>query len=151
MKSMKVLMSAAGLAAIAAATPATAQYYNYGYTNPYVYGQNAYNRNVYGQYANATAIATQQCTAAVQNRLYTRTGLSGVVASLFGMAGTTPRITQITRVTPNRSYTQVRGLASTGRSYGMYGAAYAYAPDLNFKCDVDYRGRVRDVDITRRY
>jgi hypothetical protein len=38
----------------------------------------------------------------------------------------------------------VRGLASSGR-YGGYNTA-----DLSFKCDVDYRGYVRDLDINRR-
>lgn len=37
---------------------------------------------------------------------------------------------------------------------GAYGAlgynAYGGA-DLSFRCDVDYRGFVRDVDINRRY
>jgi hypothetical protein len=34
---------------------------------------------------------------------------------------------------------------------GAYGAlGYAYQPDLRFRCDVDYRGYVRDVDIDRR-
>jgi hypothetical protein len=42
------------------------------------------------------------------------------------------------------SYTRVRGLASSGR-YGGYNTA-----DLSFKCDVDYRGYVRDLDINRR-
>ena len=49
------------------------------------------------------------------------------------------------------------GLANSGRyayspyGYGMYGAAGAgYQADLSFRCDVDYRGRVRDIDINRR-
>jgi hypothetical protein len=51
----------------------------------------------------------------------------------------------------------VRGIATSGRvAYNRYGVgAYGmlgsnYAPDLSFKCDVDYRGYVRDVDINRR-
>ena len=38
-----------------------------------------------------------------------------------------------------------------GYGYGAYGAAgYSYRPDLSFRCDVDYRGYVRNVDINRR-
>jgi len=33
--------------------------------------------------------------------------------------------------------------------YGGYGANSNTA-DLTFKCDVDYRGYVRDIDINRR-
>ncbi|HEX6604502.1 MAG TPA: hypothetical protein VF027_06460 [Sphingomicrobium sp.] len=139
---MKFLIGGAGLAALAAATPAASQYYPYGYSNPYGY---AYGQQ-YGYGANTSAAASQ-CTAAVQNRLYTRNGLAGVLGSLVGAYGTTGRVLSVTRVTPNRSYVRVRGLASSGRS--AYGYGYGY-PDLSFKCDVDYRGYVRDVDINRR-
>ena len=65
---------------------------------------------------------------------------------------------QVTRVNPRRSTVRVRGLASSGANYGYgpygvgaYGAVgYGYAPDLSFRCDVDYRGYVRNVDIDRR-
>ena len=53
----------------------------------------------------------------------------------------------ITRVTPNNGYVRVRGLASSGRTAYGYGNAY---PDLTFKCDVDYRGYVRNVSLNRR-
>jgi hypothetical protein len=58
---------------------------------------------------------------------------------------------------------RIRGVASSGRyaynnygpyGYGAYGAlgyGYANSADLSWKCDVDYRGYVRDVDINRRY
>jgi hypothetical protein len=141
---MKLLAGSAGVAALAAAVPASAQYYSR-YYSPYAYG------------AVNTQAAASQCTAAVQNRLYNRTGLSGVIGSLFGMSGTSARVLSITRVTPNRGYVRVRGLATSGRyAYNPYGAGYygalaaGYVPDLAFKCDVDYRGFVRDVDINRR-
>ena len=68
------------------------------------------------------------------------------------------RVLQVTQVNPNRNSVTVRGLASSGMNrgygyngYGAYGASgYAYAPDLSFKCSVDYRGYIRDVDINRR-
>lgn len=145
----RMLAGGAAIAALATAAPATAQYaYPYGYSQ---YGQ-GYN-NTY----RISQIAAQQCTAAVQNRLYTRTGLSGIIGSLLGVAGTTPRVLSITRVDPDRSRIRVRGLASSGRyAYNPYGAGYygalgaGYAADLRFRCDVDYRGYVRDVDIDRR-
>jgi hypothetical protein len=142
----KFLAGSAGLAALATAIPAAAQYYpSYGYN--YGYGYGAVN----------TQAAVNQCTAAVQNRLYTRQGLSGIVSSLFGLSGTSGRVLSITSVDPNRSTIRVRGTATSGRysynpyGYGYYGSVAAgYVPDLQFKCDVDYRGYVRDVDINRR-
>ena len=139
----KILVGGAGLAALAAAAPSAAQY-RYGYAQPYGYG--------YGQqygygYRTNTNVAAQQCTAAVQNRLYTRNGLGGIIGSLVGSYGSSGRVLSITRVDPNRSYVRVRGLASSGRT--AYGYGYGY-PDLSFRCDVDYRGYVRDVDINRR-
>lgn len=140
----KIIAGGAGFAAMAAAAPAAAQYYGY---SPY-----------YGYNAHATTMAASQCTAAVQNRLYTRTGLSGVLGALIGVAGTTPRVVSVTQVIPRTSTIRVRGLASSGRyaGYGPYGVgaygALGYAqPDLSFSCSVDYRGYVRDVDINRRF
>lgn len=141
-----MLAGTAGIAALVAAAPAAAQYYPY---SQYGYG--------YGYNQRAAAIATQQCTAAVQNRLYTRTGLSGILGQLLGVSGTSARVVSITQVRPLRSSIRVTGLATSGRmaynpyGYGAYGAVgYAYQPDLRFRCTVDYRGYVRDVDIDRR-
>ena len=152
----KMMAGGAAIAALAAAAPASAQYYQYGY-NPYA-AQNPYAYNQYNNTAYMTQVATQRCSAAVQSRLQTRTGLTGVVASLLGVPTAQPRVVSITRVNPNRNTIRVRGLASTGRmaayspwGVGAYGAAgYAYQPDLSFRCDVDYRGYVRDIDINRR-
>ena len=158
----KLLAGAASVAALATATPAAAQY-PYGYAAQSPYGYNTYSPyRTYSPYATTygavnTQAAAQQCTAAVQNRLYTRTGLSSIITSLFGLSGTSARVLSVTRVTPNRSFIRVRGLAPSGRAaynpYGMgaYGAVgYSYQPDLSFKCDVDYNGYVRDVDVIRR-
>lgn len=136
----KILVGSAGLAGLAVAGSAAAQY-------PYGYG--------YGY--NSTQAAAERCTAAVQNRLSTRTGLSGILGSVFG-ANTTGRVLSVTQVNPRRNVITVRGLASSGTSrgygpygYGAYGAlGYSYRPDLSFRCDVDYRGYIRDVDINRR-
>ena len=154
MTMMKLLAGAAGLAAIATAAPAAAQW---GYANPYAspYG------NAYGYNSNLTAMATQQCSAAVQNRLYRRSsnGVTGIVGALLGAnTMSSGRVLAVTQVIPRGSTVRVRGLATSGRStgYGPYGVGaygalgYGYQPDLSFKCDVDYRGYVRDVDIMRR-
>jgi len=146
MTMMKLLIGGAGLAALATAAPSAAQYYQR-YSQPYGYGYSQpYGYNNYG-YAMNTNAAAQRCTAAVQNRLYTRNGLGGILGSLVGSYGSQGRVLSITRVTPNRSYVRVRGLASSGRT--AYGYGYGY-PDLSFRCDVDYRGYVRNVDINRR-
>jgi hypothetical protein len=144
---IKILAGGAGLAALAAAVPATAQYTYPGYSsNPYGYSQ-------YGYSANATNMAAERCAAAVQDRLSMRN--NGILGFLG--AGPSGRVLSVTRVNPMGSTVRVRGLATSGRvAYNQYGVgAYGmlgsnYAADLSFKCDVDYRGYVRDVDINRR-
>ena len=149
---IKILAGAAGLATMAA-SPAAAQYYPYGYNG---YGYSAYGVN--------PSVAAQQCSAAVQNRLYNRTSLAGIIGSLVGVpTGSYGRVVSITSTRPTRSGMRVHGLASSGRvaynRYGPYGVgaygALGYSgyggADLSFRCDVDYRGYVRDIDINRRY
>jgi hypothetical protein len=142
----KVLIGGAGLAAIAAAAPATAQY-GYGYS-PYAYG------------ALNTQVLAQRCSAAVQNRLHNR-GSTGILGSIFGVrSAMSGRVLAVTQVNPRRETVRVRGVATSGRmaynpyGYGYYGAlgsAYAQPQaDLNFRCDIDYRGFIRDIDIDRR-
>ncbi len=145
---MKILAGGAGLAALAAASPATAQYYPYAYGSPY--GASPYSYN-------ATAMASQRCAAAVQSRLSRPTGITGILGAVLGAPATTGRVLSVTQVTPRSSTIRIRGLATSGRvayspyGVGMYGSlGAAYAPDLSFKCDVDYRGFIRDVDINRR-
>ena len=145
---MKILAGSAGLAALATAAPAAAQYYG----QPY--------GNAYGYYNNSAAnMAAQRCTAAVQSRLHTRTNAGGLLGAILGVnTATSGRVLNVTQVTPRRNSVVVRGLASSGmnRGYGQYGygaygaVGYAYQPDLSFKCTVDYRGYIRDVDVNRR-
>jgi len=157
----KLLAGAAGLAALGTAAPAAAQYY----ANPYAYPANPYaNPYGYGAYgAMNTNVAAQQCSAAVQQRLYNRQSIGGIIGAVLG-ANTTGRVLSITQVNPRPNGTvRIRGLASSGRmaynGYGPYGVgAYgalgyntANAADLSFRCDVDPRGYVRNVDINRRY
>jgi hypothetical protein len=147
---MKFLTAGAGLAALAAAAPLSAQYGYPAYGAPY--------GNAYGYNANMTQYAASRCTAAVQQRLSTRAGIGGILGSLAGV-NTTGRVLSVTQVNPRSNTVRVRGLASSGRmaynpyGYGYYGAVgsqYAAGADLSFKCDVDYRGRIRDIDINRR-
>ncbi len=159
MKTMsKILAGGAAIAALAAAAPAQAQYpygyNNYGYASPYGYGQQ-YAYNPYA--AQATALATQQCNAAVQARLNSRVSLGSILGAVLGTNVASGRVVSVTQVTPRQSTIRVRGLATSGQmayspyGVGAYGAlGYGYQPDLSFKCDVDYRGIVRDVDIVRR-
>lgn len=153
---MKFLTAGAGLAALAAAAPASAQYYPpYGGNYGAPYG-NAYGYNAYGY--NATQYAASRCSAAVQQRLSTRAGIGGILGSMIGVR-TSGRVLSVTQVQPRRSTVRVRGLATSGRmaynpyGYGYYGAVgsqYAAGADLSFRCDVDYRGRIRNIDIDRR-
>lgn len=157
----KILTGAAGVAAIAAATPAVAQYYSYpsysqyGYAQPYGYAQQ------YG-YMN-TNVATQQCTAAVQSRLYNRQSVGGILGVLLGANTPSGRVLSVTQVSPrNNGLIRVRGLASSGRyanngygpygvgAYGALGYNYANAADLSFRCDVAPNGAVYSVNINRR-
>jgi hypothetical protein len=156
-----ILAGGAGLAALAVAAAASAQYYPYGYS-PYAYGSQ-YGYNAYGYGGMNTNVAAQQCTAAVQNRLYNRTSLGNILGSLVGVPTASGRVLSVTSASPTSYGMRIRGLASSGRTayngyspygYGAYGAlgyGYAASADLSFKCDVDYRGYVRDIDINRRY
>ncbi len=143
----KIIATGAILAVFAMAAPAAAQY-----ANPYGHG--------YG-YANnhrqaVSQVAAQRCSAAVQSRLSNRTGLQGILGAVLGNQSAGGRVLSITQVNPRSRTVRVRGLANSGSNYGPYGVgaygalAYNYQPDLTFRCDVDYRGYVRNIDINRR-
>src|SRR5689334_6452935 len=107
---IKMLAGAAGLAAVAAAAPASAQYYPYGYS-----GYSGYGYNSYGRYGANSNVAAQQCTAAVQNRLYNRTSIGSILGSLVGLpTNVSGRVVSITSSTPTRNGMRIRGLASSG-------------------------------------
>ena len=159
----KTLVAGVAVAAIAGmATPAAAQYYNQPYASRYAqpyaspYGAPYGNSYGYGYNNASTQAAAQRCSAAVQQRLSTRTGVSGILGAVLGARTVGGRVLQVTQVNPNRSSIRVRGLASSGSNMGQYGygayGAYgmAYQPDLSFKCDIDYHGYIRDLDINRR-
>jgi hypothetical protein len=139
----KILFGGVGLAALAAATPAAAQYYQ-PYGNAYGYYGNRYG------YGMNTQAAVDRCNAAVQNRLSYRTNYNGYYGGY-----STGRVLSVTSVDPNRYSVRVRGLATSGRMhnnglnlFGLLGSNYR--ADLSFGCTVDYRGRITDIDINRR-
>lgn len=144
---VKVLTGAAGLAAVVGfATPAAAQYYpGYGYNN---------NGGVVGAIINGVLgggqygygndrFAVDQCSRAVSARL--GGGYGGYGYNNYGGG----RVLAITSVERRNNGLRVRGVASSGsRGYG-----YGYnggGADLSFKCNVDYRGRITDIDLNRR-
>lgn len=164
----KLLALSAGVAAIAASAPASAQYYGdsrgYGYNQNYSYNQN-YNR-YYGQryaYAADTNMASQQCSSAVQSRLYNRASIGGILGAILG-SNTRGQVLSITQAEPRSNGTvRVRGLATSGRyaynngygpygvgAYGASGYGYAAGADLSFRCDVARNGQVYNVSINRR-
>ncbi len=171
----KLLTGAAGVVAlVASAAPASAQVYNpYGgnvvgqilqtVLNPYG-AQQGY---AYGYGQNPQALVNQ-CTAAVQGQLaqryraaYSPYGGYGGYNQYNGYnnAYSSARVVGIRSVERrSNTTTRVRGYATSGMAmnYGGYGGYGGYAQpqaqaDLTFKCDVDYRGYVRDIDINRRY
>src|SRR5437868_2611316 len=145
----KFLAGGIAIAAIASAAPAAAQYYpGYGYGTPYggnVIGQvlNGVLGNGYGNYGANSQVAVNQCAAAVQQRL---SGGYGYGYNGYGNGG--GRVLGISRVEPrSNGELVVRGVANSGRyAYGYNGQGQV---DLTWKCKVDYRGFIRDIDINR--
>ena len=145
-----VLALGTGVAAIAATAPASAQYYSR-------YGYNGYTQ----RYAMNTNFASQQCTAAVQNRLYNRTA-GGIIGAIIGERSN-GQVLSVTQAYPRGDGSvRVRGLATSGRyamndygrygegAYGALGYGYNQAADLSFRCDVAGNGAVYNVSINRR-
>ena len=149
----KLMAAGVGIAAVATAAPAAAQYYpGYGYPG-YGYGNGG---NVIGQvlndvlgngygYGANSQVAVNQCAAAVQQRLNGGYGYNGY--GYGGFAGGA-RVLGISRVEPrSNGELVVRGVANSGRyAYGYNGQGQV---DLTWKCKVDYRGFIRDIDINR--
>ena len=130
---------------MAAAAPATAQYGYPQYGNAYGYG-----------YGNNISQFAAPMLGSGQNRLSIRTGLSGILGAVLGGQSSGGRVLSVTARRTARRTVRVRGLANSG-DYGNYGdgaygaVGYAYQPDLSFRtATVDYRGRIRDIDISRR-
>jgi hypothetical protein len=93
----------------------------------------------------SVGVASDRCVAAVQDRLNARSGSNA-------------RVVAVTKVNPHRNLTTVWGLANSGAfgpygvgAYGALGYDYAKPADISFKCKVDNRGFVRDIDLDRNY
>ena len=125
----KIFIGGAGIAALAGATSATAQF----------------------PIPNRGQSAVNQCTAAVQNRLDLRAAYGdrtgGRVISVTRVNYRGSRI-QVRGLASSRAYAY--GPYGVGL-YGILGATQAnQVADLTFRCSVDHFGRIRDIDINRR-
>ena len=169
----KILTGAAGLAAVVGfASPAAAQYYpNNGYGNSGsgvlgaiigALGGGQYGGYGYNGYGNNTQQAVQQCATAVEQRINGNYGGGyggygnhqgyggGYGYNQQGYGG--GRVVSITHADRHGGgITKVKGYASSGGNAGYgYGGGYSNGgADLYFKCEVDYRGYIRDLDISR--
>lgn len=177
----KILAGGVGLAALAGAAPAAAQYYPSPYG--YGYGQGGLggvidqilggNRYAYGA---DQRYLVERCIAAVTDRVarqYAGYGGYGYGApygspygspygGAYGYNQSSARVLGITDIDRRSSGLRVRGVATAGgyaaapQGYG-YGSPYGYGynqppqqvGELTFRCNVDYRGRILDIDIDR--
>ena len=150
MKALKYLLAGGvGLAAVATAAPAAAQYYpGYGYQQPYAqpygygggqnvvgqvlgqilgYGRYPYGNYGYSQYGQGnTSMAINQCASAVEQRLGGYNGYYGYnnvpYGGRYGMAGGGGRVQGVTRVAQKSYGLKVYGVASSGyNGYQGYG------------------------------
>jgi hypothetical protein len=138
----------------------------YGYTSPYGYGYNNYGTgNVVGQIINSvignnayaysadTQANLDRCAAVVEQRInasYSPYGYGGTYG--YNQGYSTGRVVGIHSIERISNGLRIKGVASDGRTaaygyapYNNYGAAAA--PNLRFKCDIDYRGYVMDIDL----
>ena len=153
-------------------------YGGYGYGNPVgqvinqvlgggAYGQYGYGNQQYG-YGNSR-VAVDQCARAAVARVSGGYGGYGAYNQRYNNRGYgyngynnagAARVVAITRVEQRSNGLRVRGVIDVGGygAYGNQGYGYGnrgygnrgYAQQLDFKCTVDYRGYVRDVDLDRR-
>ena len=129
MTMVKMFAGAMGLAALAGAAPGQAPY------NP---------DSPVGAQAQ---LAAQQCSAAVEAEIKTRD--YGALS-----APGTARVLTVTRADAEKRFVRVRGTATSGTpavagTVGALSAAVAPTADLTYKCRIDYRGRVLELDIDR--
>ena len=156
-----ILAGGVGIAALAVSAPASAQYYP-GYGGGYSpYGGNVvgqvlgqilggYGQNGYGVDSRAMV---DRCAAAVTDRINRQYGGYAGYGGGYGGYGYNQsyaggaRVVQITSVErKSGSKLRIRGIAqtNTGGGYGGYGGG-----ELAFKCNIDYRGYISDIDLDR--
>jgi hypothetical protein len=168
-------LGAVGIAALVGGTaPASAQFFP---GSPYGYGQPSAGQvigqviaqvlNPYGHWGYQRGVnpqmAANQCSRAVQHRLQTR-HQAGWGHSYnpygYGYGHNQARVLGITRMEQRSATTiRVRGVATSGMmNHGQWGqwgggwGGHAQArADLSFRCDVDFRGHVRNVSIGRNF
>ena len=171
-----ILAGGVGLAALASAAPAAAQYYpgnpGYGYGSGNVvgqvlgqilgYGQYPYGNHGYNQYNNQSA-AVDQCARAVEARLNgNRGGYYGYGNVPYGgqygyngyngYAGGGARVLGVTRVEGKSYGLKVRGVASSGnQGYNGYGRSgygnYGYSNGADLSWSCEVRYDGRIRDI----
>lgn len=167
----KIVAGGVAAAALMSAAPAAAQYYP-----PYGGGGNVVGQVLnqvlgggYGYGVNPQ-MAVNQCVNAVQVRLARSYGQGGYGQGGYGQGGygynpydpygynngygySQARVLGISRVEPrSNGGLTVRGVATSGltAAYNPYGGYGGQQPvDLTFRCRVDYRGFISDVDINR--
>lgn len=181
----KILAGGIGLAALAGAAPAAAQYYpgaqGYGYGgygSGYGGGLGAIIEALLGGNRYARGVdqraLVERCIAGVNNRLERRSArYRNPYGAPYGyggyQGGSSARVVGITDIDRRSRSLTVRGVATAGgyaaapygSPYGApYGQAYGYGygqgygqqqavGELAFRCDVDRRGRIRNIDINR--
>jgi hypothetical protein len=164
----KVLAGGAGLAALVSAAPAAAQYYpqpGYGYNNNVVGQVLGQILNPYGgyNYGGNDRYLVDRCAAAVSQRINARYGGYQPYGYGYGQpygygynqGYGTARVLGITRVERRSKGLRVRGVATAGHYAGYgYNNPYGYnqynaGGEFTFKCNVDYRGRITDIDLDR--
>jgi hypothetical protein len=98
----------------------------------------------YGGYGANSQAVVNQCAGAVQARL--NGGYS--YGNRYGYGGNA-RVLGISRVEQrSNGGLTVRGVASSG-GYSGYGYGAQAPVDLTWKCKIDYRGYISDIDIER--
>lgn len=167
-----IIAGGLGMAALAGAAPAAAQYYpgpGYGYNNQpggiisQVIDQ-VLRGNRYGYGTNQHALVNR-CAAAVEQRInYQQQRYAGRYGSrydnrygppygnAYGYNRGAARVVGITDVDTRRTGLRIRGVAASNSYQAGYGAPYGYAQpaaDLQFRCNIDYRGRILDIDVDR--
>lgn len=156
MKAIKYMLAGGiGLAAVAAATPASAQYYP-----PYGGGGNVIGQVLgqilnpgygggYGGYGLNSQVMVDRCAAAVTdrvNRQYGGYAYGGGYGGYNQYAQGGARVVAITSVERrSNSRLRVRGVAQSA-AYGGYNSV---PQEFTFKCNVDYRGYISDIDLDR--